>query len=246
MKAIALAAAMHLFAAHHVTGAIAVRDVATGDLLVASSQERLPPLSTVKLLLAALAWDHRVASPVDVHALIVTGSDADGRQLALALRRRLGSAVVLGALARSGFGFALSATSSDAQWADTLSLGERGVRVTLPQLTAFLRVIGGGGAPLASAETARALKDAMRDCVARGTAKGSDAALPPGWRMGGKTGSGPHATLPVTDGIFAGLIFDRQGRARYAVATYVRKGGRGGGLAAAISAETARELIERK
>ena len=41
------------------------------------------------------------------------------------------------------------------------------------------------------------------------------------------------------DGWFAGLVFDRQGKACYTVATFVRRVGLGGGNAAEISAQLA-------
>src|SRR5205085_8958731 len=68
-----------------------------------------------------------------------------------------------------------------------------------------------------------------------------------GWSMGGKTGTGPDgnskAPGPGSDGCFAGLIFDPQGKARFTVVTFIRHGGLGGGNAARVSAELARFLI---
>jgi hypothetical protein len=67
-----------------------------------------------------------------------------------------------------------------------------------------------------------------------------------GWQISGKTGSG-MALLPKgaqIDGWFAGLIFDRQGKARFTIATFVRSGGYGGENAAKISAELSRYLID--
>jgi len=93
--------------------------------------------------------------------------------------------------------------------------------------------------------TALRLQSAMRDAVQRGTAKGIAKALADtGWEIGGKTGSGGSAPVgPQSDGWFAGLIFDPQGKARFTVATFVRHGGPGGGNAATISAELARFII---
>ena len=94
--------------------------------------------------------------------------------------------------------------------------------------------------------TALRLQAAMRDAVRRGTARSIAAALADtGWQMGGKTGSGPGPMPlgPQSDGWFAGLIFDPRGRARFTVATFVRRGGLGGGNAARVSAELARYLI---
>jgi cell division protein FtsI/penicillin-binding protein 2 len=61
--------------------------------------------------------------------------------------------------------------------------------------------------------------------------------------MGGKTGTGPEpgtkSAGPGSDGCFAGLIFDPEGKARFTVVTFVKHGGFGGGNAARISAELA-------
>jgi beta-lactamase class D len=73
------------------------------------------PLSIVKLLLAASWWDREAGAaadrhgagrhehPIDVHEMLVRGSDADGKRLALALRRSAGSSGVLADLDRYGF-----------------------------------------------------------------------------------------------------------------------------------------------
>ncbi len=86
---------------------------------------------------------------------------------------------------------------------------------------------------------------AMVDTVQRGTATRIASTLSgTGWAIGGKTGTGGRAGGPLNqqDGWFAGLIFDNQGKARYTVATFVRRGGLGGGNAAEISAQLARFL----
>jgi cell division protein FtsI/penicillin-binding protein 2 len=87
----------------------------------------------------------------------------------------------------------------------------------------------------------------MRDVVQRGSAHAIAHALDgTGWQIGGKTGTGPGTTPigPQSDGWFAGLVFDPEGRARFTVATFVRHGGRGGENAAMISAQIACYLIE--
>jgi hypothetical protein len=253
------AAAQSPFDKFHLGGGLFMAEVASGrDVLSYPTATPVLPLSTVKLLLAAAAWDREIRTGIDLDALIVHGSDEDGRRLALALRRALGSEKMLAMFAAFGFPtcrakqeddcLALSPATPDAEWAEALSIGESDATVTLPQLVRFLRAIGGGGIldgkRVMSDTAARHLQRAMLDNVAHGTAKGSDAALPKDWRMGGKTGSGPASALPLTDGIFAGLVFDRQGHARYAFTTYVYKGGKGGGAAARISAEAAREVVE--
>jgi cell division protein FtsI/penicillin-binding protein 2 len=88
------------------------------------------------------------------------------------------------------------------------------------------------------------LQQLMRGTVERGTAKSAFPILAgSGWSMGGKTGTGPepgtNAAGPASDGCFAGLIFDPQGKARFTVVTFVKHGGFGGGNAARISAELA-------
>lgn len=152
-------------------------------------------------------------------------------------------------------------------WEDTLSLGEARFTTTALSLSRFLQSVENGGVMLqptarsqgateASAQvssakpvrvmeesTARKLQDALRIVVERGTARSaSDVLKGSGWQIGGKTGTGPgpNPPGPQSDGWFAGLIFDRQGIARFTVATFVRSGGLGGGHAARISAELAR------
>jgi membrane peptidoglycan carboxypeptidase len=93
-----------------------------------------------------------------------------------------------------------------------------------------------------SQTSALKLQAAMRGAVERGTAKSAAPSLAgTGWSMGGKTGTGPepetHAAGSDSDGWFAGLIFDPQGKARFTSATFVKHGGFGGGNAARLSAE---------
>jgi hypothetical protein len=68
------------------------------------------PLSTVKLMVAACWWDHESAQDKDLaeseHLLtdmIVYGGDAAGRQMASALRLKIGTAEVLNNLKHYGF-----------------------------------------------------------------------------------------------------------------------------------------------
>ena len=172
----------------------------------------------------------------------------------------------------------LTTETKDEEWAETLSLGETNMSVTALHISRFLQAVGNGGvllAPMARKEratfsvgksnvsrrefdnpirmmeesTALRLQSAMRDTVQRGTAKSIAKTLEDtGWRIGGKTGSGP-ALLPkaeLVDGWFAGLIFDPQGTARFTVATFVRSGGPGGENAAKISATLAHYLVSEK
>jgi cell division protein FtsI/penicillin-binding protein 2 len=164
----------------------------------------------------------------------------------------------------------LDASSSEAEWADDLSIGEAGFSVNALSISRFLQAVGNGGVmlpPIARQEVPAAnqpanvlnqsirarrviresaalkLQSAMRDVVQRGTAKAIARTLyDTSWSIGGKTGSsGPVG--PQSDGWFAGLIFDTNQKAHFTVATFVRHGGAGGGNAAKLSADLARYLI---
>lgn len=159
----------------------------------------------------------------------------------------------------------LDARTTKEQWEDTLSIGETRFKVTVLHISRFLQSIGNQGvmfAPTARIQpeaqelrttkstrvlqesTAWKLQAAMRDTVERGTANGVATVLSDtGWRIGGKTGTGPGTLGPEADGWFAGLVFDRLGHARFTVATYVKRGGKGGGKAARLSAELARFIV---
>lgn len=313
--------ATEIMKARKLEAATVVQDVKTGALVLFAATEpakldvtnAVLPLSVSKLLLAASWWDHQEiitnreqsrvrggngAEKISVHEMLVTGRDQPGRQLAVALRKSIGTKRVLKDLRH--FGFAGPSRSSrdesfwteiapewrdrlapapvyasleklnDADWAEALSLGEANIVVTILHVSRFLQSIGNDGwmfSPVARSEqhsdkssrisrrlpsdgrrimseqTARRLQSAMRDAVQRGTAKGIAAALrDTDWQMGGKTGSGPANARPP-DGWFAGLVFDPQGKARFTVATFVRRGGPGGTNAAQVSAELAKYLI---
>lgn len=323
--------ALEIMSANRLEAVTVVQDVGTGALVAfaASQPSKLDvttpvlPLSLSKLLLAASWWDHRqpesnfesskgtanaqnpaYRSLVSVHEMLVGGSDSAGRQMALALRRSIGTKAVLEDFKRYGLGqrtdllrddtfwgelaptwearlvpalayTSLSAEMKDAEWADTLSIGETDMGVTALHVSRFLQAVGNNGlmfTPGAREEqstpsvlespasrrqlmisirimqesTALRLQSAMRDTVQRGTAKSIAKALEnTGWQIGGKTGSGPGPMPigPQSDGWFAGLIFDSQGKARFTIAAFVRHGGAGGGNAAKISAELASYII---
>jgi len=236
------------------------------------------PLSSVKLMLAAIWWEHEDSIDSQLHKtapnlneMLVAGHDEPARQLALLLRRSIGSQAVLDDLARFGFPLcapgkagrpfsppacvALTPRTSDADWASSLSIGETNFTVSLEQLSRFLRAIGKTGAiflssldkerrpgNMMSRETATQLQVAMLDAVDDGSAKGIRGRLGTEWRIGGKTGTGPADTHPH-DGIFAGLVFGAESEARFTIICYVRNGGPGGGAAAEISADLARFVI---
>lgn len=158
----------------------------------------------------------------------------------------------------------------DQDWSSTLSIGESNMMTTTLQVSRFFQAVGNGGvlcAPVAlrmtkrpepvknagcvaptrvvEEATARKLMSAAIDTVQRGSAKRVAGALDDvGWAIGGKTGTGGRAGAPLDeqDGWFAGLVFDRQGKPLYTVATFVARGGLGSGHAAEISVLLARFL----
>lgn len=325
--------ALEIMQASHLEAFTIVQDVRTGALVAfAASQPSsldvatpVLPLSVSKLLLAASWWDNAQPNSsfdsyrgaedkrslaerrVSVHEMLVRGSDKAAMEMAIALRRAVGTDTVLKDLKRYGFGqrsdalrddkfwaelaprwanrlvssaahASLTRETKDSEWADTLSIGERNMMVTGLHISRFLQAVGNGGVMLSPAareersrdrrheqsagaggrsillkdslrvmqdRTAIRLQAAMRDAVQRGSAKSIARSLSgTGWQIGGKTGtSGPAPIGPQSDGWFAGLIFDAQGKARFTVATFVRHGGMGGGNAAKISAELARYII---
>jgi len=210
------AALERLFRSAEARGAALALDMRTGDVVASAGVGRevdrpVPPLSVIKLYLAAVFWDRGLGGSLD--DMLVDGRDQPGIDRAIELRRRFGGAAVLDDLRRYGLdSLTLPAVADDATWGSTLSIGEQHVSVTLLQVSQFLRRIG-----TAQTDTARKLQTAMRDCVTRGTAR----AVAPkqagaGWQLGGKTGSGPAGAKPF-DGWFAGLVF-QDGEPRYTVA----------------------------
>lgn len=159
---------------------------------------------------------------------------------------------------------------NDENWSSVLSIGESDMATTALHVSRFFQAVGNDGllcAPVARSltqgagsardvicsaptrmveeTTATRLMAAAIDTVKRGSARRIAGALNGvRWAMGGKTGTGGRAGAPMEkqDGWFAGLVFDRQGKACYTVATFVSRGGLGGGNAAEISATVARFL----
>ena len=237
--------------------------------------------------------------PMTIPEMIVIGCDLPAKQMAVALRKEIGAAGLLADLERFGFGArqkasrddsfwaelapawrdtllpaasytVLTEKTSDADWADTMSLGEKNFVVTILNVSRFLQAVGNNGLELSAAarkesdtpvtrtapksrrimkeSTAQRLQGPLREVVRRGSAQAIAHALDgTGWQIGGKTGTGPGlgSTGPPYDGWFAGLVFNPEGKARFTVATYVRHGGLGGENAATISAQLARFLIRK-
>lgn len=148
--------------------------------------------------------------------------------------------------------------SVDDAW-DGFATGMPGVRTTPLHVARFLQAIGNegtmraptvdaalagrdGGERVMSAGTARRLQAAMLDVVRRGTATAAARALGDSpWTLGGKTGT-VAGEAGGTDGWFAGLAFDRGGRARYVVVVRLPGAGPGGGAPARLAGRITRLL----
>jgi len=150
-----------------VTDVRSVAVVASAASVPADLNTPLLPLSVIKVFPAAICWEHS-ACP-EGEDLIVKGSDAAGRQLAVALRPQLGGQAVLDELRRYRLNtISLAADSSDAAWGDALSIGESGFRTTILEISRFLQVIGHDGVNrqgrrILKRTTARHLQRAMRE-----------------------------------------------------------------------------------
>jgi cell division protein FtsI/penicillin-binding protein 2 len=201
----------------HLEATSLVQDVKTGALLVfASSQpdtldvsSQVLPLSLSKVFLAASWWDHNEpdqkfeshGSPnapnpafrreVNVHEMLVGGSDSAGEQMAIALRKAVGTQGVLADLRRYGFNMdnhpfwvhvdeqwrarltpkpalASLANLNDQDWAAALSIGESHMETTLLQGSRFLQAVGNNGLQCSPFAIRRAIKKLKREqaCIA--------------------------------------------------------------------------------
>lgn len=147
------------------------------------------PLSLTKLLLVGSWWDRGLpdrsfdcirsaapekTEPMTIHEMIVVGCDLPAKQMAIALRKKIGAEGVLADLERFGFGprskssrddsfwaalapewrdtlvpaasyTLLNATTKDSEWADTFSLGEANFVVTILHVSRFLQAVGNKG-----------------------------------------------------------------------------------------------------
>ena len=247
--------ALEIMSANQLKAVVVVQDVQTGAVVAfAASQPSeldvttpVSPLSLSKVLLSASWWDNRqpdasfdstsgtpnaqnpaYRSRVTVHEMLVGGSDSAGRQMAVALRKSVGTKTVVADFKRYGFSqrtnsprddkfwgelaptwetrlipapayVSLSDKTNDADWAESLSIGETNIKVTALHVSRFLQAIGNDGVllpPVAREEkftssvtkppvsrhqiknavriiqesTALRLQSAMRDTVQRGTA----------------------------------------------------------------------------
>lgn len=151
------------------------------------------PLSLTKLFLVASWWDRGLpersfdcirsatpekTEPMTISEMLVVGCDLPAKQMAIALRKKVGAEAVLADLERFGFGrqsksardgvfwadlapewrdtlipaasyTLLNAGTNDSEWADTLSLGEKNFIVTILHVSRFLQAVGNKGRVLA-------------------------------------------------------------------------------------------------
>lgn len=147
------------------------------------------PLSLTKLLLVGSWWDRGLpdrsfdcirsaapekTEPMTIHEMIVVGCDLPAKQMAIALRKKIGAEGVLSDVERFGFGprskssrddsfwaalapewrdtlvpgasyTLLNAKMKDSEWADTFSLGETNFVVTILHVSRFLQAVGNKG-----------------------------------------------------------------------------------------------------
>ncbi len=225
---------------------LVVLDVATGDVIATHGDIVTPvlPLSVIKVYTVHLWWQRGLGEqtfdgyPID--DILVQGYDRAGAALATELRNRVGARDVIAELQRLGVTVTLPPDADDQRWGTDLSIGERDLSTTLPEVAHALRALALGGD-----NATRRLLWALRATVERGTARGADAALAgTGWQLAGKTGTGPYESQPH-DGWFAGLAIDH-GRPRYAIAVYMPHRGAGGGAAATLAADVARILVDAR
>ena len=269
VREIANRAALEVMRRDHLEAVTVALEVSTGTVVVSTASDPanldvetpVLPLSLMKVLLAASWWDRK--QPEDafpIGGMIAIGRDADGRTAAVALRKAVGTEAVVADFSRYRFDWGQDLRPlDDADWSDVLSIGEHHVMTTAAAVARFFQGVGNGGmrcaegaggvcespARMLDATTAEKLMAAMRETVRRGSAQRIGHALDDlHWSIGGKTGTGgvPKAPIEEQHGWFAGLIFDREGKARFSVATYVANGGLGAGHAADVCVAVARAL----
>lgn len=184
-----------------------MQDVRTGALVVfAASQPseldvstQVLPLSLAKVFLAASWWDHHqpdvledasAGKPVKIHEMLVSGSDSLGREVALALRKAVGTQTVMTDLQRYGFNrgdesfwaeldprwrkrlipqpaYARIDALGDQDWSSDLAIGESQMMTTALSVSRFFQAVGNDGllcAPVALRLTKGARPVKNNDC----------------------------------------------------------------------------------
>ena len=216
------------------------------------------PLSVIKVYVAAMWLEHgfgdrRVTCGTAsggremlVEEALSSGCDSAGKQMAVILRRSIGGEQVLRDLRRFGLAhLTLRADMDDDEWGRELSLGEAPVLVTPRELSNFFSSLAAGGDKLMSRRTAQRLVSALDAAVQNGTASSiKDELANTGWRIGGKTGTGPGKCGDHCDGWFASIATSGSGNG-YVILAFIRGRGPGGGLPAHLAARIAYILVRQ-
>jgi cell division protein FtsI/penicillin-binding protein 2 len=202
-------AALGAMRANHLEAVTVMQDVRSGALVAfaASAPARLDvstlvlPLSLSKVFLAASWWDrgqpdvweHTASGkPVDVHEMLVGGSDSAGKDVALALRKAAGTQAVFADFGKYGFhrgtgpfwaevdpgwrkrltpqpAYAKLEALDDQNWSSALSIGESYMMTSALQMSRFFQAAGNDGV-LCAASARRTTEDAQpgdnRGCAA--------------------------------------------------------------------------------
>jgi cell division protein FtsI/penicillin-binding protein 2 len=187
--------ANELIESRHLEAVSVVQDVSTGALVLFAASEPAKldvstpvlPLSLSKVFLAASWWDHDepdlkfesihgtegAQNPayrrrVNVHEILVGGSDSAGEKMAIALRKAIGAEAVLADLYRYGFNqgnqlfwadvdpqwrkrlLPLPANAflnglNDDEWSSALSIGESHMSISVLQVSRFFQAVGNDG-----------------------------------------------------------------------------------------------------
>ena len=203
----------------HLAAVSVVQQVSTGALVLFASSEPdkldvstpVLPLSLSKVFLAASWWDHNLPDRqfqsvhgtenaenpayrkrVNVQEMLVGGSDSAGIQMALALRKAVGTGAVLDDLRR--FGFNRSGQSfwaeidpgwkarlrvqtanaslnnlNDQAWGSALSIGESHMTTSALQVSQFFQAVGNRGiscSPVALRLRENSHEVSRRGCIA--------------------------------------------------------------------------------
>jgi cell division protein FtsI/penicillin-binding protein 2 len=211
--------ANNLITGRHLEAVTVVQDVSTGALvLFAASQPGeldvstpVLPLSLSKVFLTASWWDHKepdlnfesihgtekaenpaYRKEVNAHEMLVGGSDLAGKQMAIALRKDIGTEAVVADLRRYGFNqgnesfwadvdpqwkrrLALQLANAslnnlnDETWSSALSIGESHMTISALQVSRFLQAVGNNGllcTPVALRMTTSSGQVRRRTCIA--------------------------------------------------------------------------------
>jgi cell division protein FtsI/penicillin-binding protein 2 len=180
-----------LMRSRHLMAVTVVQQVSTGAVVLFAAPEPdkldvstpVLPLSLSKIFLAASWWDHgteNAGNPayrkrVNAQKMLVGGSDSAGIQMALALRKAVGTEAVVDDLRRFGFNrsdqsfwaevdpewkIRLKVHTADASlndlndqaWGSALSIGESHMSISALQVSEFFQAVGNGGVSCAPVE----------------------------------------------------------------------------------------------